>query len=108
MILILTDENEPTTDLIIDWLIYLKKDFVRFSFKNEIDIEKIYYNNDLGINAVFNINKENSKIKIDTKDITSYWYRRSDIALHIPNLEKKDNITNLFVVRDLYSRTLLL
>ena len=37
MILILTDENEPTTDLIIDWLIYLKKDFVRFSFKNEID-----------------------------------------------------------------------
>ncbi|NCC18013.1 MAG: grasp-with-spasm system ATP-grasp peptide maturase [Bacteroidia bacterium] len=97
MILILTDENEPTTDLIIDWLIYLKKDFVRFSFKNEIDIEKIYYNNDLGINAVFNINKENSKIKIDTKDITSYWYRRSDIALHIPNLEKKDNITNLLI-----------
>jgi len=41
MILILSDEHEPTTDLVIDWLLYYKKDFIRISEENSIKLHSI-------------------------------------------------------------------
>lgn len=40
MILILTDLEEPTTDLVIEWLYYLKKDFLRISSRDTVSIKE--------------------------------------------------------------------
>lgn len=77
MIIILTDPDEPTTDLVIDWLYYLEKDFVRISCETPIQIKKIYWRGN-EMEAIFSIEFHNGISKeIDTKDVTSYWYRRS-------------------------------
>jgi len=73
MILILTDKDEPTTDLVIDWLNCLKKGFIRLSSEDKIEISSIYEKKS-GFEAIFTVN---NNTVIDTKNISSYWYRRS-------------------------------
>lgn len=87
MILILTDQKEPTTDLIIDWLIKLQKKFIRISAENIITIKNIYFENNK-LEAVFSF--DNSEV--DTKDITSYWYRRSCLGWKIPNIDSSSDL----------------
>lgn len=78
MILILTDELEPTSDLVIDWIIKLNKPFVRISSLHTITIEEIYHApENYSLEAIFSFERDGERISIDTKDITSYWYRRS-------------------------------
>ena len=72
MILICSDVNEPTTDIVCNWLTYFKKKFVRISRDNIISFENIH------ISSL----KNDIKFKIDDKsynlsDFNSYWYRRS-------------------------------
>lgn len=77
MILILTDDLEPTTDLVIDWLIASQKEFIRISTRDEFRLIKIYKedcNNSL--EAIIEVNNQ----IINTNDIQSYWYRRSAIG----------------------------
>lgn len=96
MILILTDVDEPTTDLVIDWLNYFKKPFIRLSRNNHIQIESIYfYQCDLEV--VFSTTDYNgNKITIDTKNITSYWYRRSSLVSNVNKISNsKSNIGSL-------------
>ena len=89
MILILSDEEEPTTDLVIDWLIYLKKEFVRISINNALSIEKIYETQH-GFEACFSYQKNGETKRIDTKNITSYWYRRSQLRISLPLIKTDD------------------
>jgi ATP-GRASP peptide maturase of grasp-with-spasm system len=100
MIFILTDEEEPTTDLVIDWLLYYKKPFIRVSKDNIITIHKIYFSRQ-GIECVFSI-QQFEKIKtIDTKYITSYWYRRSNLQVTMPYIKNDDTeIANLLIAHN--------
>lgn len=41
MILILSDIDEPTTDLVIDWLDFYQKEYIRISRNSPIKILKI-------------------------------------------------------------------
>lgn len=74
MIIILTEPDEPTTDLVIDWLYYLEKDFVRISCETPIQIKKIYWRGN-EMEAIFSIEFHNGISKeIDTKDVKyCYW-----------------------------------
>ena len=86
MILILSDEHEPTTDLVIDWLLYYKKDFIRISEENSIKLHSIYKKEN-AFEAVFIVIKEdNEEIYINTSQVTSFWYRRSRLNVEIPQI----------------------
>ena len=91
MILILTDRDEPTTDLVIDWLIYLKKKYIRISMENKISIQKIYPSSGF-FEAIFTVELEDKTEIIDTSQITSYWYRRSELCLNRAEFQKSNNI----------------
>jgi len=85
MILILSDRDEPTTDLVIDWLVFFQKKFVRISADSPIKIIKIY--KVLGnFEVIFEISNFNETVIIDTKNISSYWYRRSRLTTSFPTL----------------------
>ena len=92
MILIVTDKDEPTTDLVIDWLNYLNKKYIRISIENKISIQKVYQFSG-NFEALFTVKLENgTETIIDTKDITAYWYRRSELYLNRIELGKSKNI----------------
>ena len=91
MILILTDQDEPTTDLVIDWLNFLKKKYIRISIENKITIQKVYQVSG-NFEALFTVEVGNKKEIIDTKSIQSYWYRRSELYLYRFELEKNFNL----------------
>jgi len=76
MILILTDIDEPTTDLVIDWLHFYDKKFIRLSREQPVEIKRIYHANDQ-LECIFSFRRDNKTYEVDTIDITSYWYRRS-------------------------------
>lgn len=84
MILILSDRDEPTTDLIVEWLVFQKKKFVRMSANTPVQILKIY-NSANGFEALFKISpKYGDEQIIDTSEVTSYWYRRSRLTTTLP------------------------
>ena len=56
MILICSDDKEPTTDIVCSWLRYFEKEFIRISNKDVIDIKTVYLNDDF-IEVDFLINK---------------------------------------------------
>jgi ATP-GRASP peptide maturase of grasp-with-spasm system len=89
MILILTDNEEPTTDLIISWLIKLNKPFIRFDNSNPIEFEEVFICNSTNkLEMIFSIVCNDKKTRINTKEITSFWYRRSKAEI------KKDSFEN--------------
>ncbi|VXC60929.1 MULTISPECIES: grasp-with-spasm system ATP-grasp peptide maturase [Chryseobacterium] len=96
MILILSDRDEPTTDLVVDWLVFFQKEFVRISSSSPLKIIKIYKT--LGkFEVIFEISHFGKKITIDSKDISAYWYRRSRITTTFSTLEVDDiDVRNMF------------
>lgn len=84
MILILTDKEEPTSDLIIGWLIRMKKPFYRISVEDVLEFKKVYTNTETNsLEIIFSFIRDGEEITIDTKDISSYWYRRSILSKKI-------------------------
>lgn len=94
MVLILSQKDDFTTNLIQDWLYYYKKTFKRvngyfhdISFHNE---------------GVLLKSKEGEKeISVNINEITSYWYRRGrvlkDIFTNNPILNSENNITEEYI-----------
>lgn len=74
-ILICTNESEPTTDVVCDWLNYLQKPFIRISYEVKIAITNIIITNN-NIDIEFVINEQ----KYLLSEIKSYWYRRSKLG----------------------------
>lgn len=91
MILIVSDDEEPTTDLVIDWLLYYKQPFIRLSRDTPLRIEKIYHTSS-GFECVFTFERFCERKTIDTQNITSYWYRRSNISVECPKIQFSDPI----------------
>lgn len=71
---ILSDEDDHTTDDVLDWIQYFGKDFIRVNGNNSFDFSEIELNN------------HSSKIELKfgkyVFDINCYWYRRGDFKLN--------------------------
>lgn len=75
MILILSEVGDYSTNIVIKWLKYYKKDYVRINLENTFDIEKI------SVDEVILRNIKNGTL-INLKEITSYWYRRGTFNIN--------------------------
>jgi len=81
-ILIITDTDEGTSDLVIDWLINLKQKFYRINYETPIFIDYIKLENS-SVHFKFTYqNLFNEKVTISSDDIKSIWYRRSNININ--------------------------
>ena len=95
MILIISDDDEPTTDWIIDWLYCFNKKFVRLSETYPIKIRKIYEQNKC-YECVFDYTNINGEvITVDTLGISAYWYRRSHLKIAINQIKSCEDSINI-------------
>jgi ATP-GRASP peptide maturase of grasp-with-spasm system len=76
MILILSDENDTSTNHVIDWLIYYKAGYVRINLETPVIIKNITINNE-ELSILVEINKH----IFDLCKFTAYWYRRGKISI---------------------------
>lgn len=77
MIVILSDSEDESTNRVIEWLHHLKKEYMRINPTDEINISKIDFKYKLP-NIYFSVNNGNL---LQTKDITSHWYRRGHLNI---------------------------
>lgn len=97
MILICSDDKEPTTDIVCSWLKYFDKKFIRISNKDVIDIKTVYLNDNF-VDVDFLINEVEFKLS----QISSYWYRRSrlkfrrsgKVVFHFEGADISDNVNH--------------
>jgi ATP-GRASP peptide maturase of grasp-with-spasm system len=66
MILILSEQSDPTTTTVIEWLEYYNKDWVRINIEDTIEFIFI------GEDVIFKLDQKEYKLS----EFTSYWYRR--------------------------------
>lgn len=69
MILILSQKKEPTTDMVIDWLLSKKTPFIRLNSEDLLNNESFFIDVDKGIIKINNI-------VISVEKINVVWYRR--------------------------------
>ena len=81
MIVIFSFENDPTTDKVIDWLLYFKVEFIRI---NSEDISSIKYF-DLFTGEI----EFNNEVKINLNNINIAWYRRGGIYKKTENYNEQ-------------------
>ena len=99
LILICSDDDEGTTDIVCQWLGYFSKSFIRFSKNDKIEIKKIKIENDFQ-DIVFTVKGKQLKMS----QIRSYWYRRSKPEFS-PFIESKiDNEILTQMMRDEYQK----
>ncbi len=84
-ILICSDEEEGSTDLVCDWLNHFNKPFIRISSLDLIKIENVkIFNKDIDIE--FKVKNK----KYFLSEIKSFWHRRSNLAFE--SIYKVENI----------------
>jgi len=77
MILILSENNDKSTSITIEWLLSFNKKFKRINHKEDLKQVKL------------NINNQGSKVEINDKtsinfnEITAYWYRRGALRFQV-------------------------
>jgi hypothetical protein len=69
MILILSQKKEPTTDMVIDWLLFKKIPFIRLNSEDLINNESLFIDVAKGIIKINNI-------VVSVENINVVWYRR--------------------------------
>lgn len=83
-VFVLSDENDGTTDDVLDWLSYWNIPFCRFSGTSAFHIHEIsIFNGE--IKGVLEVDKQFYRLE----EFSSYWYRRGRINLYnlIPSIE---------------------
>lgn len=79
-VLIISSHFDNSTDKVVDWLNFYKVKFIRLNFKDNDKIKNV--NIDIPNNLFnFTINKNNKEIRIDNREIISFWYRNGGINL---------------------------
>ncbi|MDI9320750.1 MAG: grasp-with-spasm system ATP-grasp peptide maturase [Phycisphaerales bacterium] len=88
MVLIQSTDKEHTTDTVIDWLYYMKKDWVRNNNLG-VNIEKAEISNsqDSVILQLNNTKQEKTELKLE--EIKAYWYRRGHFNFGLNVIAKK-------------------
>ena len=71
MILIISEEADFSTNVVIDWLLYYNKKFVRINLEDDLNIS---FN---GLNIAF----KSKNYSFNLEEITSVWYRRGDLPI---------------------------
>ena len=89
-VFVLSDENDGTTDDVLDWLTYFGISFCRFSNTSRFCIHEISIKN-----GQINGSLEVDGITYRLEDFSSYWYRRGKInlAYKIPTI-KSNSLLN--------------
>lgn len=95
MVLILSSESDFSTSEVIKWLRHINKPYIRINWNDTIFIKDVNMESE-EINISFQIN--DGKL-IQTKDITSYWYRRGGL-FHDKTLLNNIELSNT-VLQDL-------
>lgn len=89
MILILTDEDDITSRIVMEWIVYFGKTVVCITPKTNITLQKISIDYEKSIS--FQLIKNNS-VTIDIDKIESFWYRRGEITLAKPDIKDLTDI----------------
>lgn len=76
-ILILSDEDDITTDDVIDWLDYKEVKYLRLNGTNEL----VFDNLSIQKNGSYNYILREHKHEVNFDEIRSYWYRRGKLNL---------------------------
>jgi len=85
LIIIISEENDNSTNKVIDWLLYYKVKYHRITQTKTLDLLE------------YNISNNNITVKIDGinfKDITGFWYRRGRLIVKNPPITLLDNYFN--------------
>ncbi len=77
MILIVTETIDNSTDDVIEWVHFLKKNVKRVNLEDKININSVRYINERPV-VKFTLN--NGEV-INSDEVTAYWYRRGDFNL---------------------------
>jgi len=87
MILIISDLDDLSTNRVIEWLLYLGKKFVRLSSSNVLFLQNMSITNDaIDFTFVYH-DLQGDKNVLKFSDISSVWYRRSHLTVHVPTTE---------------------
>ena len=99
MILILSEENELSTNYVIDWLNYYQSSYIRVNQEDEIILSEFNLEN-----SEIDLNLSSNDYSFNLSDISCVWYRRGFINLKFFLFGKnlKDNIKDR--VRNEYSQ----
>jgi ATP-GRASP peptide maturase of grasp-with-spasm system len=79
MLLILSEDDDGTTDYVIEWLKFLKKDYIRINESNPIKVNALQLNDGAIELEVTLVGGEVRRILLS--DITGYWYRRGHLNI---------------------------
>lgn len=77
MVLILSDNFDPSTTDVINWLNYLKVKWIRINENDRIKLLSVEISDKENCNVVILVNNHQ---KIQLKEIKSYWYRRGHLS----------------------------
>jgi len=85
MILIISDEQDSSTNNVIDWLVYLKVPYYRINEHYSVHIDYLITLNK-AVDFKFSIKNPHfaNQISINAKEIKGYWYRRGFFPLEKP------------------------
>lgn len=89
MILIISEEADFSTNVVIDWLLYYNKKFVRINLEDDLNIS---FN---GSNIAF----KSKNYSFNLEEITSVWYRRGDLPIKYK--ETGDSKLDNFRIREI-------
>ncbi len=99
MVLIISNELDNSTNEVIAWLHHQNKKYLRINETDTITIESLNINHATP-DILFRVN--NGKV-LNTKDISSYWYRRGGIYHNhqiIKNIVLSDSLLNAEIVHN--------
>jgi glutathione synthase/RimK-type ligase-like ATP-grasp enzyme len=81
MVLIISEEDDLSTQVVIDWLVHFKKDFTRINNSDKVRVRGIKITND---SLDFEIlGKGLLTYSLLSSEIKSFWYRRGEMNLDI-------------------------
>lgn len=80
IILIISEENDSTTEIVIRWIKYFGADFLRINDTSILDLDFMSIDEESDVQFQFN-----SK-KYCLSDFTSYWYRRGRLNFNFPKI----------------------
>lgn len=83
-ILIISSEDDQTTNLVLDWLIFLKQPYLRINDSTKLELLNFKMNNE---STDFTL--KNDKITISFSEIKTIWYRRGLLNISTKTIKSK-------------------
>ncbi len=80
MVLILTNEDDYSTNEVIDWLIHYNADFRRINGGEYLLIDEIEIGNSPEASDITIVTQDGERLSF--REIKAYWYRRGEIRIH--------------------------